>query len=445
MAKQIKNKKTANQANNSVLKQHGYLIAFPVIALFIKLIVMLNIYGGAWYGSDGENYMVGVDGLLKGGFFSSEPKLSYWPAGYPILLWPLALLTTSKIFYLLSSIQSIFFAFSTYFLTTTLKKSSLHRFAVISSFLISFNPTLSLNSLAVGYETPIASCFMMAFALTIKIHSADRDRNFWLSIGQISIWFALAIFLQPRYLLVGVIYFVYWAIKLGNLKSTATVMILSATVMSVGPAVMIYRNIHVINQAKISTNLGATMAIGAGDKTAGGYARSGPEVPCDSIEDSDSPTDDQLVKCVVKWYLNHPIKTLQLAYNKSQFFWSPWSGPLQNGTSARNPWLKIAPAQNLYKNKDGADLLNGWVGKTFSYGWILGQLILLIWGYRDLGRSGANEKLLANLLLLPIVISWLISIGTIGDNRFRIPTMPLSLLLQGAGLLALRNKASKGL
>jgi len=43
------------------------------------------------------------------------------------------------------------------------------------------------------------------------------------------------------------------------------------------------------------------------------------------------------------------------------------------------------------------------------------------------------------------VISWLISIGTIGDHRFRIPTMGLSLLLQGAGIWKLTSKVSKAL
>jgi hypothetical protein len=54
-----------------------------------------------------------------------------------------------------------------------------------------------------------------------------------------------------------------------------------------------------------------------------------------------------------------------------------------------------------------------------------------------------QAKLISYLLLLPVVLSWLISIGTIGDHRFRIPTMSLSLILQGAGFLALRKKFVK--
>ena len=101
MAKQIKNKKPITQAIKADLRIHRYLIAFPVIALIIKLIVMSNIQAGAWYGADGESYMFGVDGLLKEGFFSTEPKLSYWPAGYPLLIWPLAKLSVVNVFYLI--------------------------------------------------------------------------------------------------------------------------------------------------------------------------------------------------------------------------------------------------------------------------------------------------------------------------------------------------------
>lgn len=42
--------------------------------------------------------------------------------------------------------------------------------------------------------------------------------------------------------------------------------------------------------------------------------------------------------------------------------------------------------------------------------------------------------------MIPIVLSWLISIGTIGDHRFRIPTMSMSLFFQVAAFLAIRKK-----
>jgi hypothetical protein len=445
VAKQVKNKKSVIQANKADVKIHRYLIAFPVLAFVIKMIVMFNLQGGGWYGADGENYATGVDGLLNSGFFSEEPKLSYWPAGYPLLLWPLAELTVSKLFFLVSIFQSLFFAYATYFFTASLKGSSLKKFAFVTSLIISFNPTLSLSTLAVGYEAPIAACFMMIIGITVKLHSADSKNNIWFAVAGIAGWFAVAIFMQPRFLLVGALYFLYWILKTRTVKVLALTLALSGAIMAIGPAIMMYRNSQVIDQTTISTNLGVTMAIGAGDETSGGYGRTGPEVPCVPTLPATTVTDNEKVRCVFEWYLANPVKTLKLSYNKTQFFWSPWSGPLAEGTMARNPWLNISPTQSIRKTQEGANLVNGNFGKLVSYIWILGQLILLFWGYFAVRKIGAFEKILSNLVLIPIVVSWLISIGTIGDHRFRIPTMSLSLFLQAIALISIRDRTSKAL
>ena len=443
MVKQIKTKKPVTRANKADVRINRYLIAFPVIALLIKFIVMANIQAGAWYGADGENYMFGVDGLIREGFFSKESKLSYWPAGYPLLIWPLAKLSVANVFYFLSFLQTVFFGYSTYFLTIQLKRTNFAYLAIFASFLISFNPTLSLSSLAVGYEAPIAACLMMAIGVVMKSHSSEGPKFSIRSTCFASAWFALAIFMQPRFLLIGLLFMLLWALKMNSKKSSALLLAVSIGVMAITPAIMIYRNINVIDQATISTNLGVTMAIGAGDETKGGYQRSGPEVPCPPTPPATSVTDNEKVKCVLKWYLKNPVKTLKLAYYKSQFFWSPWSGPLVDGTMARNPWLKIAPTQEIAKNADGNKLVYGQFGKFVSYLWIIGQILFLFIGYRELRKLGASEKFYANLMMLPIVLSWLTSIGTIGDHRFRVPTMALSLFFQVAGFIALKRKFIK--
>jgi hypothetical protein len=112
---------------------------------------------------------------------------------------------------------------------------------------------------------------------------------------------------------------------------------------------------------------------------------------------------------------------------------------------ARNPWLKISPAKSITNNIDGARLVTGPVGVLVSYLWIIGQIFFLFWGFMAVRKISSQARIIANLLLLPVVLSWLISIGTIGDHRFRIPTMSLSLILQGAGFLALRKKLTKAL
>ena len=440
MAKYKNTKQMAKAAKKEISdsKLHKYLIAVPLIALAIKFIVMANIQAGGWYGADGENYMRGVEGLLRDGFFSTEGLLSYWPAGYPLLMWPIAVIAQPIFFYLISAIQSIFFAYSTYFFTNKMTKSSLKNFAFWTSIIISFNPTLSLSSLAIGYEAPIAACFMVIAGIIWANANPTFDRKFWLNVAYVGGWFALATFMQPRFLLIAIIIAVMWAIKVVSIKNRIRIAALVTAVMMVAPAIMIFRNIEVIDKATISTNLGVTMRIGAGPETSGSYDRNGPEVPCEPKAPATSVSDNELVICVFKWYLTNPVDTARLSFNKAIFFWSPWSGPEATGTMARNPWLKISPAQQVGKsNQSGQDLVFGLIGILISYLWIIGQVLFLFLGYRSLHKIGRDESFFARVLITPVIVSWLLALGTIGDHRFRIPTMSMSLTLQVIAFLAI--------
>ena len=443
MAKYKNTKQIAKSAKQEISdsKLHKYLIAIPLIALFIKFIIMGNIPGGGWFGADGENYVTGVDGLIAEGFFSTEPKLSYWPAGYPILLWPIAAISVSKFFYILSFLQSIFFAFSTYFFTNKLRNSSLKFLAFWVSIFISFNPTLSLSSLTVGYEAPIASCFMMIAGLILATFNQPLDKKFWIAVAFVGGWFALATFMQPRFLLIAIIVALMWALKVVGTQNRIRIAALITAIMMVAPAIMIYRNYVVIDKATISTNLGVTMRIGAGPETSGGYVRKGPEVPCEPVAPATAVTDNEIVNCVIKWYISNPVDTARLSLNKALFFWSPWSGPEAEGTMARNPWLNISPAHQIaIGSKSGSDFIYGVLGKLISWCWLIGQMLFLFIGYRSLRKIGPNEEFFANVVATPVVLSWLISIGTIGDHRFRVPTMSMSIFVQVVALLAIRKK-----
>jgi hypothetical protein len=446
MAKYKNTKQMAKSAKQEISdsKLHKYLIAIPLVALFIKFIIMGNIPMGGWLGADGENYIDGVDALMADGFFSDESKLNYWPAGYPLLLWPLGEISTTKFIYFVSFLQSIFFAHSTYFFTNKLRNSSLKFLAFWAAILISFNPTLSLSSLAVGYETPIASCFMMIAGLILATFNKPLDKRFWLTVGAAGGWFALALFMQPRYLLISIVVSVMWALKIVGTKNRIRLAALITAITLVAPAVMIYRNSVAIEQATISTNFSSALRIGSGPETSGGYTHIGPDVQCPATQSGEALTENQYALCIVKWYLTNPLDTVRLSFNKTKYFWSPWSGPEAEGTMARNPWLKISPATAISKTStSGQDFIYGIVGVIVSYLWMIGQLFFLFLGYRSLRKLGSDEKFFANLLMIPVLLSWLVSVGTIGDHRFRVPTMSLSIFLQVAAFLAIRKKLNE--
>ena len=444
MAKYKNTKQMAKAAKKEISdsKLHKYLIAIPLIALIIKLITMMNIQAGIWLGADGENYLTGLDGLIADGFFSEQGLLSYWPAGYPLLMWPVAVIGDSIFFYLLTIIQSVFFAYATYFFTNKMANSSLKSFAFWTSIILSFNPTLSLSSMAIGYEAPIAACFMMIAGIIWANANPTLDKKFWLSVAYVGFWFSLATFMQPRFLLIAIIIAVLWAFKVVGIKNRLRITALIVSLMMVAPAIMIFRNVEVIGKATISTNLGVTMRIGAGPETSGGYDRKGPEVPCEPKAPGAGVSDNELVICVLKWYLTNPLDTVRLSVSKAILFWSPWDGPLSvNGTMARNPWLKISPVNQIAKSSaDGQKLIFGFVGNAISWLWLLGQVLFLFLGYRALRKFGPDEKFFAQVLITPVLISWLLALGTIGDHRFRVPTMSLSLTLQILAILAIRKK-----
>lgn len=440
-----KSKQSKKVQDKKDLRLGYWLIAIPVIAFIVKLITMSNTPGGGWLGADGENYLGGVDGILKDGLFSKERLLGYWPAGYPILLWLMTKISIANILWVISIVQSAFYAYASYYFTRQLRDTKLKPYIFWIAVILAANPTLSLSSMAVGYESPIAACMLMVTGLIIKSQLNEVNRRFWIRVGAVGGFFALATFMQPRWVLTTLVVAIVWVLAYKNRKHQALILVGVMAVMSLAPAALIARNVKAGNGAVISTNLGVTMRIGAGDETAGGYKRTGPEVPCEPVAPATTVTDNEIVKCVLKWYATNPVKAVKLFINKGFFYWSPWSGPVVNGTMARNPWLKIDPILNIARgSQQGNDLVYGAVGKVISWAWMLACISLFFIGFFWLRSFKGLYSQLAWLAFLPVTISWLVGMGTIGDHRFRIPTMSLSLVLQLLGYYALRHRAKTG-
>ena len=157
-----KSKRLRQEQGTSPLKK---IKAISFILILIKLLIIWRItnlpisqaQGHIWLGADGENYLKGVDGLISDGLFSKADILNYWPAGYPLIIYVITFLGKSWALTLLSIVQSIVFAYAAYFFAKELQISRLRKYALLSFLIISLNPTLSLNSLAVGYESLAAS------------------------------------------------------------------------------------------------------------------------------------------------------------------------------------------------------------------------------------------------------------------------------------------------
>jgi uncharacterized membrane protein len=65
---------------------------------------------------------------------------------------------------------------------------------------------------------------------------------------------------------------------------------------------------------------------------------------------------------------------------------------------------------------------------------LFGALITAGFGYLALKRI---EPLVANVVAMIVMTNWIISAGTIGDHRFRLPILGLTLFLQAVGITAI--------
>jgi hypothetical protein len=441
-SKSKRNLKIKAQASKKI---DSYLYAIPLAALLIKFIIMANTPGHAWLGADGESYFSGVDGLIADGYFSNKEILSYWPAGYPILIWLLTKISLVNIGLLISLSQSAFYAYASFYFTKQISRTNLRQWVIPISIILAINPTLSLSSMSVGYESPIASCMMMIFGLILKSKLTTNGSGFKRLVVGVGLFSALATFMQPRWILTTVVIAAIWALTITCRKQQALILVAVIGVMAVAPLALVQRNSVAFQKNIISTNLGITMNIGAGPETSGGYNHTGPNVPCEVNAPASKVSDSELTKCVLKWYLQNPTETLRLSANKSFFFWSPWVGPMANGTMARNPWQKINPIVKVGSTSKAAnDLINGNFGKAISVVWVFGGILLMVAGFIWLFSSRGLLRDLGILALAPVAISFLVSLGTIGDHRFRLPTMPLSLFLQVLGAVVLYRRLKTG-
>jgi hypothetical protein len=460
MAKKARDSKRASMQKSKAMRN---LALLPFGALFLKILIIFNIEGfnwyaaangnlqagltellnsgyqpsNVWYGSDSENYLRGVEALSKDGLFSDAGILSYWPAGYPILMWLTGLFFGGWFLVAVAILQSSLYAFSCWLISVEMKLGRLAKFAFPFLLVLTFNPTLALNTISIGYELPTVSLILIAVALMLRHFRVGKSGI----LNREPIFAALALmiatFMQPRLIAFAAVIFTLWGVAKFGIKSASLFIALSLGIVAIAPTVMVFRNVNSNGMFTVSTNLGTTMNIGAGMESTGGWTTKATGVKCPEVTGSTAEVDAAQVRCILKWYVGNPKEATRLFWNKSLYFWSPWKGPVANGTMARNPWFKNHPINGMLETEEGYKLVTGMIGKLVSWAWMLATFSLMIIGLKLLFSGGNLERLLGLTCFSVVVVNWLITILTIGDHRFRIPSMGASLLLQVIGLVGL--------
>ncbi len=435
------------------------LALIPVVATIIKLIIVLRIQPIAWpnidpslyrldkfwLGADGENYITGLTGLFADGIFSEVERLTYFPAGYPLLMYFLTFWSQAWSLPFVVFVQTILYCFASIYFVNKLIETRLVRFSVAIALILALNPTLALSSYSIGYESPVASFLLVVFGLMIADFK-KKNEKFWSSeVLLASILMSLISFMQPRMIVSSLVIFVLWALATRKRSAALAMIVLSLGVTTILPATLYARNVVARDIPAISTNLGTTIFIGVGPEATGGYNGKYNGVPCPEAVGSEVEVDNAKVKCALKWYLNNPIKTLELSAKKFLFYWSPWFGPVANGTMARNPWSQNHPLKSTAQTQEGYDLIFGTIGKVISWAWVLATLGFLGLGFWVLWRFNGVERLLGITALGIILVNMAVSMATIGDHRFRLPAAGLSLFLQAVGLVWAFSKGKRRL
>ena len=425
--------------------QKKLFIAIGVITAF-KLILIPNIqqsligmHAGAWLGADGETYVAASEAITREGLFSKSDLLVYFAPGYSFFLSILHLLSGKLLFPLTSLVQTLLYSYSVFFFGQQLLKTKFNKIVFPFGIILLLNPTLSLSSLVIGYESLVASLFLLAIGLLISdLHSKDSKLSHP-SLIISAVLLGLTVWLSPRMLVPGFLLLLIWLYVKNRFKRNLLPSLVVLMVFFSFQGSIIMRNEIATNNFISQSSLGTLAMMGAGPNATGKYTDQYTGIACD-VEGLDSaPSSNKKLKCALKWYVDNPGQGLSLLWKKSYYLWSPWFGPLYGGTMARNPYLNFHPVKASITTQSQLDFVMGLPGQLVSWIWILGSWFLLILGFRASSKLGGLEKIIGIILLIIILSSWLTVLIVQGDNRYRLPFMPFSLFLQLCGYKALRK------
>ena len=416
------------------------------IATAVKLLIISNIgpsldgfYPGAWLGSDGETYMDAAESIAREGLFSKSGSLSYFAPGYPFFLFTLHLLTGGLVFIFSSLLQTVLYSYSIYFFCKQLLRTNFNKITIPFAIIALFNPTLSLTSLVIGYESLIASLLLLAVGLLLLDITSEPSKSSELKLLASSTLLGITVWLSPRMILPGFLLLLVWGFFKKKSKNSLLATFLAISILLGFQASIIIRNVIATGNIVSQSSLGTLAMMGAGPSATGTYTNEDTGILCDVEGLSTSQSSNKKLKCAIQWYASNPVDGLELLWKKSYYLWSPWFGPLYGGTMARNPYLNFHPVRSSITTQSQLDLVMGIPGQIVSWVWILGGWLLLIIGFRSLFKYGGLPRMIGNITLMLIMSNWITTLLVVGDNRYRIPLMPLSLFLQLCGYMTVRK------
>jgi len=440
-------KKVLRGSNSLIHSKKQYIFYFILGITFVKIIIIFNIdpisdyyKAGAWVGSDTDGYLQGANAIKSEGFFTKSDFLSYYAPGYPVFLYVIQKIFGSYLILVVSILQTLFYSFSIYFVAKQLLNSGLQLFATTFTFIALLNPTLSLSTMQLGYEGLVASICAIVLGLFIKSMSNLDIKFISFEVLTAATLMGISIWLAPRMILAAFMLVIFWAFFMKS-KSRLLSGFMAILIIVGFQSSIVMRNYIANGEYSSQTSLGNLALMGAGPLATGTYMNSPSGIYCKTTSKEVSNQSNQRLSCAINWYIENPLNGAKLLWKKSYYLWSPWYGPLTGGTSAANPYYRwFHPIKSNITTQSQLDIVTGLPGKIVSWFWIVGGWILLIIGFRYLFSNGGMPNKVGTVSAVLILSNWITALITIGDNRYRIPLMTISLLVQVIGWKNLIDK-----
>lgn len=368
-------------------------------------------------GPDSDTYHQAAIAITRLGPFSKEiPAVPYWPVGYPAFvafLYEAFSVGTRAV----GVVQALSVG------VAALAVLSLHRViglavAGTAAVLLSLNTALFDASGLLMYEPLLGALLAVAAALLVE----RRLVRSTIALGLVGV----ASVIQPKCLLVGLA-FLAWHAWRAPKKATAICVIAFVTM----PAVVSVANVGNFGSPSLSANLGATMRIGFNDEADGTYNIYSDETRRGCEEHPDLFDNDRsLTGCALSWAVRHPGRLPHLTTMKAVTFWSPFTGPY----TSRGTWDMRIDLRSMYPAFWTDNETFELVDEILGNGFVVVAMVLTIVGSVGLFRRNHEVAL---LLTAPLVLFFLVTLGTIGDPRFRLPVAPFYVVAQAQALAML--------
>ncbi len=407
----------------SVLRRRPDTVAAALIlfATFGRVLCALTIVNPL-SGSDARTYLNAAQVLAVDGLLADAPRIPYWPAGYPTLIAQIYRLFGLQADWAVQVLQVVLLGVASWCAYRLISGVFDKATALLFTLLLAMHPALLASSNAIMYESSLAS--FLTIAVYLLWVAAERPGGGMRHVVGSGLLLAIAAALQPKVILAALLVagWLWWQQRLAI--RVAVLMIVAC----LGPLALAARTEITDNHWAVSANLGVTMGIGFNDAATGGYVSTTPQPPCGDHADMFA-RDRALVGCSIRWAMGHPLRTAELTARKAMFYWSPMAGPL----SARGTWYHSFRYQRVLP----ASLEQAGFFRTFDEAtgnlWTV-LTVMLVGTGAWLGVRDRRTRPGTTLLSLPVLAFFLVSLGTIGDARFRLPT---SLLITGLIAFAL--------